>query len=205
MFVDKSGFMPEWLPILFKCLAGIAIIAICVASAGFVPAAIGVGVSLTGTFVGDLIDDGQINSGWETYLGAAVGGAISALGSGFISTLLSSGLGNSVEGLFNGSINNFGDFMKQFALGALIGGVTYGASIGLSKFRAASKLDNIVGNWNTSNTKINKKLLKAGFGYLKAGRDSYKKIFDEFYKKKGYKLIGQIASHTYDFILGILL
>ena len=110
-----------------------------------------------------------------------------------------------MEGLFNGSIDNFGDFMKQFAVGAFIGGLTYGASIGLSKLRASKKLDSIVGTWRASNSKINKKLANAGFGNLKIGRDGYEKIFNEFYTKKGYKLIGQIASHAYDFILGIVL
>lgn len=41
---------------------------------------IGLGIGLASEFVGDLIDDGEINRGWQDYLGAGVAGLIGGLG-----------------------------------------------------------------------------------------------------------------------------
>ena len=203
MLVDENGNMPKWLSITLKCVAAAAIVALCVVTCGGTAVAIGVGVSVAATFTCDLIDDGKINSGVDAYLGAVVGGAIGALGGGFASTMLSSGIGNGVQGIFDGSVTSGSDFVTQFMVGVVTSGITYGLSKGISKLAAAKKLDKLVGNWNKSNSKINKILKDIDLGNVKIGRDGIEGVFEEFYEKKNYKLLGEITSNVWDFVVGL--
>lgn len=130
-------------------------------------------------------------------------GAIAGLGAGLGTTALSSGLGDVVGGVFDGSIKSFSDGCIAFASGDVLGAIGYGISNGISKGLARRKLNRIVPNWNAKNGKINKQLANAGYKNLKIGRDGYNKIFDTVYKDSGYDILNKGISYAYDFITSL--
>jgi len=204
MYIDENGNMPRWLSITLKCVTAAEIAAVCADTVGAATVAIGVGVALGATLTGDIIDDGEINYGIDAYLGAAAGGAIGALGGGFFSIALSSGLGNGVQGIFDGSVTNMSDFAGQFSLSVVTGGISYGLSTGITKIAAAAKLNKIVGNWCKSNKKINDILKNNGLENAKIGKDGISGVFEKFYKKRKYNVISDILSNACDFTTGVI-
>lgn len=184
---DSNGNMPGWLSTVFKCIAAVAVVAVAcvvsVATAGTAaPVLIGAGIAAGATFISDVADDGQINSGLDAYLGAAVGGAIGGLGSGIVS----SGVGDLVEGLFTGEIDSFSEGAIAFAGGMFSGFIGAKISKHVASKGAIKRLKEIIPNFNASNNKINKQLAKAGYKYLKIGRDGLEKIYATIYKEEGY-------------------
>ena len=152
---------------------------------------------MSGLFIGTLFN-GDI-SGWE-YFGSTLGGAIGGLGAGLGTTILASGVGNVIESAFAGDISSFGDVMIQFALGGVLGGVGYGISKGITSIFADKKIFGILGNLS-DNAKVNKRLAKAGFGYLKIGKHGFTAVYDELYKKLGYGIVEQSINSSYDFVV----
>ena len=94
------------------------------------------------------------------------------MGVGLGTTILTSGIGNVVEAAFAGNIDTFGDFLLQFIIGGVLGGVGFGISKGIASSLADKKTLGILGSLN-NNTKVNKRLAKAGFGHLKIARDGF--------------------------------
>ncbi len=137
------------------------------------------------------------------YVGATLGGAIGGLGSGIGTTILANGIGNVVEAAFTGDITNFGDAMMQFALGGVLGGIGYGASKGIAGMFADKKIFGILGDLS-DNTKVNKRLAKAGFGDLKIGKHGMATVYDRMYEKLGYKSLEKGLSYGYDTIMGFV-
>lgn len=68
-----------------------------------------------------------------------MGGAISGMGVGLGTTILTSGIGNVVEAAFPGDIDTFGDFFLQFTIGGFFGGVGFGISKGIASSLAEKK------------------------------------------------------------------
>lgn len=116
---------------------------------------------------------------------------------------MSSGLGDVVGRVFDGSIKSFSDGFIAFASGALLGVIGYGISNGVSKRLARRKLNKIVQNSNAKNGKINKQLANAGYKNLKIGRDGHNKVFDNIYDNCGYKLLDYGITYVYDFITSL--
>ena len=200
---DSNGCLPGWLSTVFKCIAAVAVIAVAcvvsVATAGTAaPVLIGAGISLGATFVSDIADDGQINSGLDAYLGAAVGGAIGGLGSGIVS----SGVGDLVEGLFNGEVTSFSEGVIAFAGGIFTGFIGAKISKYVANKGAIKRLKEVIPNFNASNNKINKQLAKAGYKYLKIGRDGLEKIYTTIYKEEGYAALEHGIGYGLSFIFG---
>ena len=105
--------------------------------------------------------------------------------------------------LFNGDISSFGDVMIQFALGGVLGGVGYGIGKGITNIFADKKIFVILGNLS-DNAKVNKRLAKAGFGYLKIGKHGFSAVYDELYKKLGYGIVENSINSSYDFVVGLV-
>ena len=167
---------------------------------------IGVIIGFVTTGIKDYVNDGKLFngdiSGWE-YFGSILGGAIGGLGAGLGTTILSSGLGNVIEAAFAGDISSFEDVMFQFALGGLLGVVGYGISKGITSIFADKKIFGILGNL-ADNAKVNKRLAKAGFGYLKIGKHGFNAVYDELYKKLGYGIIEKTINSSYDFAVELV-
>lgn len=163
---------------------------------------IGAAIGFVTTVIKDYINDGSLFNGdvsqWE-YVGSILGGAIGGLGTGLVTTVLASGVGNVVEAAFAGDISTFRDVVDQFASGAILGGVGYGISKGISSLFANKKISGILGNLS-DNRKVNKRLAEAGFSYLKIGKHGYSAIYDKLYDKLGYKYLEKSINVSYDFI-----
>lgn len=157
------------------------------------------------TGIKDYVNDGKLFngdiSGWE-YFGSTLGGAVGGLGAGLGTTILASGVGNIIEAAFVGDISSFGDVMTQFALGGLLGGVGYGISKGITSIFADKKIFGILGNLN-DNTKVNKRLAKAGFGHLKIGKHGLYAVYNEMYEAYGFDTMKDAISNGYDFVIGL--
>ena len=151
----------------------------------------------------DWSDFNTFEDNWSKYLGAALGGALGGLGSGLITTIASSGVGNVIEATLAGNISNFGDIMIQFTLGGALGGLGYGISKGVTKFFANKKIYGILGNLS-NNTKVNKRLASAGFGNLKIGKHGLSTIYGEMYKQLGFEALEKGLSYSYDIIVGFI-
>ena len=93
--------------------------------------------------------------------------------------------------------------MFQFALGGLLGGVGYGISKGITSIFAEKKIFGILGNL-ADNANVNKRLAKAGFGYLKIGKHGFNAVYDELYKKLGYGIIEKTINASYDFVVELV-
>lgn len=127
---------------------------------------------------------------------------IGGFGSGLATTILASGVGNVVESAFAGDISSFGDAMIQFALGEILGGIGYGISKGITSIFADKKIFDVLGDL-TDNTKVNKRLVNAGFGYLKVGKHSLNTIYEKMYETYGYNIMETVISGIYDFTIGV--
>lgn len=135
--------------------------------------------------------------------GAAIGGAIGGLGSGFISTITFNGIGNVVESAINGEINSFGEFMTVLTIGCITSAIGYGISKGITKYFADKKILNALGNLS-DNSKVNKKLAAMGLKELKIGKNGFNEIYSVLYKKFGFDHIKTAISCSYDFVTGLL-
>ncbi len=62
------------------------------------------------------------------------------------------------------------------------------------------RLKEIILNFNAKNNKINKQLAKAGYKYLKIGRDGLEKIYTTIYKEEGYKTLEHGIGYGLSFI-----
>ena len=166
---------------------------------------IGVVIGFVTTAIKDYVNDGKLFngdiSGWE-YFGSILGGAVGGLGGGLGTTILASGVGNIIEAAFVGDISSFGDVMTQFALGGLLGGVGYGISKGITSIFADKKIFGILGNLN-DNLKVNKRLAKAGFGYLKIGKHGLYAVYNKMYETYGFDKMKDAISSVYDFVIGL--
>lgn len=146
----------------------------------------------------DWSDFNTFEDNWVKYIGATLGGAIGVLGVGLGSTILANGVGNVIEAAFAGEISSFGDVMIQFALG----GVGYGISKGITSIFADRKIFSVLGNL-TDNTKVNKRLAKAGFGHLKIGKHGLHNVYNEMYEAYGFNMMKDAISSVYDFAVGL--
>ena len=167
---------------------------------------IGAVIGFVTTGIKDYVNDGKLFngdiSGWE-YFCSTLGGTIGGLGAGLGTTILASGVGNVIEAAFAGDISSFRDVMIQFALGGVLGGVGYGISKGITSIFADKKIFGILGNLS-DNAKVNKRLAKAGFGYLKIGKHGFSAVYDELYKKLGYGIVEKSINSSYDFVVGLV-
>ena len=161
---------------------------------------IGLGIGLATEFFGDLIDDGKINRGWQDYLGAGIAGLIGGLGTGLISTMIFSGIGDVIGGLINGSVTNVEQAVGVFALSAIFAGVGYGIAKGIQHGAAKAKYKKIIGT-SKSNSKINKKLGQAGLKGVKIGRDGLETVLEAI-KKQYYRYVDDGVNALYSFIYG---
>ena len=161
---------------------------------------IGLGIGLATEFFGDLIDDGKINRGWQDYLGAGIAGLIGGLGTGLISTMIFSGLGDVIGGLINGSVTNVEQAVGVFALSAIFAGVGYGIAKGIQHGAAKAKYKKIIGT-SKSNSNINKKLGQAGLKGVKIGRDGLETVLEAI-KKQYYRYVDDGVNALYSFIYG---
>ena len=177
MLVDESGHFPILISVL-----------------------IGLGIGLASEFLGDLIDDGDINRDWQDYLGAGVAGLIGGAGTGLMSTMILSGIGDVVGGLINGSITDFGQAMGTFALSAAIAGVGHSIAKGIQHGAAKIKYDKIIGA-STSNNKINKKLAQAGINGVKIGRDGRSAVLGAI-KHQSFRYLDDGINALYSLIYG---
>ncbi len=215
MMVDPNGYMPKWLK---KTLIVAAIVVVTVAVVATVAITAGTATPLAAALVGATISAGsQMASNviseeniLKDVAGASISGFIGGLGGGFISTTILSGVGDATGDIINdiltGGLNNVDtqNIGRSFISGAVTGGAGKVLSKGFSMFKASNKLDDIVGNWDASNTKINKKLANAGYDYLKIGRDGRQAIFDRFYEDAGYESLGDYINFGYDFVAGLV-
>ena len=146
---------------------------------------------------------GEWSWSWKEFAGSVLGGAIGGLGIGLGTTILTSGIGNVVEAAFAGNIDSFGDVLLQFATGGVLGGVGYGISKGIAKLFADKKILGILGGLS-NNTKVNKRLAKAGFSHMKIGREGFSKVYNAMYKKLGFETLEKGISYGYDIIVGFI-
>ena len=148
-------------------------------------------------------DFNTFEDNWLKYVGATLGGAISGMGVGLGTTILTSGIGNVVEAAFAGNIDTFGDFLLRFTIGGVLGGVGFGISKGIASSLADKKILGILGSLN-NNTKVNKRLAKAGFGHLNIARDGFSKVYNTMYKELGYESLENGISIGYDVLTGFI-
>ena len=148
-------------------------------------------------------DYNTFKDNWIKYIGATLGGAIGGLGAGLCSTILANGIGNVVEASFAGEISIFGDVMLQFTLGGVINGVGYGVSKFITGIFADKRIFKILGDL-TDNTKVNKRLAKAGFGNLKISKNGIKGVYNKMYQQFGFESLKKVISYGYDIIVGFV-
>ena len=122
---------------------------------------------------------------------------------GLCSTILANGIGNVVEASFAGEISIFGDVMLQFTLGGVINGVGYGVSKFITGIYADKRIFKILGDL-TDNTKVNKRLAKAGFGNLKIGKNGIKGVYNKMYQQFGFESLKKVIFYGYDIIVGFV-
>ena len=193
-------------PIMYADPSGHSIILAMLIGAG-IGLVVGLGSQLASDVISNVITNGfdfseWEMSSWQTYVGAGLGGAIGGLGVGVGSTILAGGVGNVIEAAFAGEISSFGDVMVQFALGGVLGGVGYGISKGITSIFADRKIFSVLGNL-TDNTKVNKRLVKAGFGHLKIGKHGLHNVYKEMYEAYGFNTMKDAISSVYDFAVGL--
>ena len=167
---------------------------------------IGALIGFVTTGIKDFVNDGKLFNGDISileYFGSVLGGAIGGLGVGLGTTILASGVGNVIEAAFAGDISSFEDVMIQFVLGGVLGGVGYGISKGVTSIFADKKIFSILGNLS-DNAKVNKRLAKAGFAYLKIGKHGFETVYNELYKQLGYGIIETSINSSYDFVVDIV-
>ncbi len=102
-----------------------------------------------------------------------------------------------------GSVSSFSDAAVMFTVGAISGGLAYGVSKGISTSFAASRLSNIMGT-SSKNSVINANLKKAGYGYLKIGREGLEGVANSFYQDAGYETMQRTIKSVFDFGLGVV-
>ena len=136
------------------------------------------------------------------YLGATIGGAIGGMGSGFWSSVISSGVGNFVEATFSGDIACYKDVFVQLIVGGVFGAIGYGLTTGIVKSFADKKIYGILGNI-TDNLKVNKRLAIAGFGHLKIGKLGLEGVYNKLYTELGYEAINQVLTSGFDIATGL--
>ena len=136
------------------------------------------------------------------YLGATIGGAIGGMGSGFWSSVISSGVGNFVEATFSGDIACYKDVFVQLIVGGVFGAIGYGLTTGIVKSFADKKIYGILGNI-TDNLKVNKRLAIAGFGHLKIGKLGLEGVYNKLYTELGYETINQVLTSGFDIATGL--
>ena len=222
MYADPSGCVPEWLGWALTGVALVGLTALTVLSLGTAAPITGVmaGVIIgatCGAYAGaitSVVSQGIFNgwdniSSWAVLKQTGIGaftGAISGLGAGLGTTVLTGGISQVTSGLFDGSIDSFSDGLIQFALGGMLAGMTYGLGKTVSNKLAVSKISKIIGNSN-KNAVINKRLVAAGFNNLKVGVKGMGGVVNHLYKYYGYQalnsLISGIADGTISLIGGI--
>lgn len=176
--------------------------------------AIGMAIGFLTSYIPDVVNnmkDGIELSDLDTftkenmikYAGAAVGGAVGALGNGIATSALANGVGNVIEAACAGDITSGDDVMVQFVLGAVIGGVSEAAVTGITNARASKKIYGILGDLS-DNYKVNRRLANEGFDYLKIGRDGLSNVYNKMYKELGYKKMEKTISYALDCITGLV-
>lgn len=85
-----------------------------------------------------------------------------------------------------------------------MGGVSYGLSKSMTNIFADKKIFGVLGNLS-DNTKVNKRLAKAGFSYLKIGKHGLNHVYHEMYKVYGFNTIENTISIVYDIVIGVTL
>ena len=166
---------------------------------------IGAAIGLAVTFVKDWVDDGRPFNGsvsWQEYVGAGVGGAISGLGTGFVSTVLFSGLGSVAQSAIMGNIGSFSDFAITFGIGAAVGAIGYVVTAGI-RVIGNKKVMGVIGE-STRNIRINKRLAEAGFKNLKVGKLGYQGVYDALYKHFGFEIVENVWQVAYGVGTGFL-
>lgn len=164
--------------------------------------AIGAVVNIGITLIKDVLDDRKINTDFRTYLGSAVSGAFSSLGSNPISKALFSGIGDVVGDVITGDITSFDEGVKTFAVSAVTSFVSDGIAEGVQFGLGKAKYKKIIGK-STKKIDINKKLSEANFKTLKIGRDGYDAVIDGIVEEtKWIKTIGKISKSASSFIIG---
>ena len=206
---DPSGCAPEWLGWVLTGVALVGLTALTVLSLGTAAPITGVAAGVIigatcGAYAGAItsvvsqgISNGWDNiSSWEVLKQTGIGtlsGAISGLGAGIGTTVLTGGIAQVTSGLLDGSIDSFSDGLVQFALGGMLSGLTYGLGKIVSNKFAASKISSVLGN-SSKNSIINKRLAAAGFNNLKVGVDGMSGVVNYLYKYYGYQAISSIVS-----------
>ena len=171
----------------------------------FVAALIGMVAGLTVTFIKDWADDGKPFNGsvdWRDYVGAGAGGAIAGLGTGFVSTIIFSGLGSAVQSAIMGDISSFGDFAFALGIGAVVGAIGYAVSAGIQAI-GDKKVMGVIGN-SMNKLKINHRLASAGFKNLKVGKLGYQNVYDALYRHFGFEAMEYAWEIALDFGSGFL-
>mgnify|MGYP000080432954 CR=1 FL=1 len=134
-----------------------------------------------------------------TAISARIGLAVGGLGSGIVS----SGVADLVEGLFNGEVTSFSKGVIAFAGGMFTGFIGAKISKYVANKGAIKRLKEIIPNFNASNNKINKQLAKAGYKYLKIGRDGLETIYTTIYEEEGYEALEHGIGYGLSFIFGL--
>ena len=165
-------------------------------------------INLVTEVIEDVSSDGKLGGDKDgmDYLGAIAGGAISGLGAGAGTTMLTGGLGSMVYSYISGESDSVEDGLVSFSTGAMSSLIGFGIGKGITKKIANTKLNKILSG---SNNKINKRiteLFKAGKFHPnvypgKIGVIGRTKLYEKLYNGLNYNGLETIVSG----IAGILL
>ena len=159
------------------------------------------------------------NGQWQDYafevgLGAftgAIGGGVGSLfhTSNFIagfalSTVIGAGTQIASDAYY-GNLNSsseWSDWVLSGLKGAIVSGISYSISYGVTRLMASNAFAGIIGK-NTSNNKINKALSSAGLS-SKIGRDGKNVVIREIMNGDSMGVFNTLFSGWVDFIIGVL-
>ena len=159
------------------------------------------------------------NGQWQDYafevgLGAftgAIGGGVGSLfhTSNFIagfalSTLIGAGTQIASDAYY-GNLNSsseWSDWVLSGLKGAIVSGISYSISYGVTRLMASNAFAGIIGK-NTSNNKINKALSSAGLS-SKIGRDGKNVVIREIMNSDSMGVFNTLFSGWVDFVIGVL-
>lgn len=164
---------------------------------------VGAVVNLATELIEDVSTDGKIGGDKDgmDYLGAAVGGAISGLGTNPVVGIVTGTIGDTVDSFISGESNSVEDGINVFSTSLMTSLISYGIGKGITNKIAKTKINKILSG---SNYKVNKRITKLiNSGKLKkhpgkvgvVGKSQlYKKLYDGLNYDKLDSFISQITS-----------
>jgi len=179
---------------------------------------IGLAFGFASTMLSDLIDDGHIFNGSQSfgdYLGNSIAGLIGGLSGGFglnmIGSILCSSIGDTIGGLISGDIDSFGSFAQKIAYSIGTSILSYGISAAVSKSFGRGQY-NAIRNVSNNNIKVNRYIgnlkgsyKKAGVSALKIGVNSIDEFINRLSRTTSNVLITELSANLISSTLGIWL